>query len=146
MTTLGFLKHFIYISCLIKENFRFSFSPLLVFLVWDFLRFWPVTTVLATSAVPLDAVLSAAAGTTVVGFTPPLAAGLFGQNKAKTNSNYLKKKACNLYFEVCLTGYNVFLTHQFIFFPWISAICCNKNNSFSANPVNWCRPGFLWGL
>lgn len=45
---------------------------------------------LATSAVPLDAVLSAA-GARVVGFTPLLAAGLFGQNKAKRNSNYLKK-------------------------------------------------------
>lgn len=78
-TTVASLTPFIHISCWIKENFRSSFLPLLVFLVWDFLGLWPVTTGLATSAVPLDAVLSAAAaGTTVVGFTPPWAAGLFG--------------------------------------------------------------------
>lgn len=68
-TTVASLTPFIHIS----------FLPLLVFLVWDFLGLWPVTTGLATSAVPLEAVLSAAAaGTTVVGFTPPWAAGLFG--------------------------------------------------------------------
>lgn len=68
---------------------KFFISPLLVFLVWDFFKFGPVTTGLATSAVPLDAVLSASSGATVVGFSPPLAAGLFGQNKAK---NKTKKK------------------------------------------------------
>lgn len=99
--TVAFLTPFIHISCLIKENFRSSFLPLLVFLVWDFLGLRPVTTGLVTSALPLDAALSgAAAGTTVVGFTHPLAARLFGTKqksirKAKLFKN-IKKHAAHI--------------------------------------------------